>query len=155
MMTNEMVSPAPVLAPLAPVDPAVPAPAAPVLAAHPPVAAQSTGETQAPSITALAVAVPVMGAANPPMSSEPSPSIESLSAEDDEAALLEQQDTATGAWKKHVWTAAEDARLLECARGRRNARRARALPPGAAAARPPLRMPSLTRAALSLLPRAG
>ena len=54
----------------------------------------------------LAIAVPnaYKGDSSPP-SGEPSPSSENLSAEDEDALVQ-------GAWKKHVWTAAEDKKLL-------------------------------------------
>jgi len=56
----------------------------------------------------LAIAVPSTKAnESTPPSGEPSPSSENLSAEDDEETLNQ------GAWKKHVWTTAEDKKLLD------------------------------------------
>jgi hypothetical protein len=69
------------------------------------VLAPPSAEWEAQAGGALAIHVPVKTEEVAP--SEPSPSSEGLSAEDDEGQLN------LGAWKKHVWTQEEDARLLE------------------------------------------
>ena len=120
MTTADMQSPAPPFAPIEPAPTAVPTPAGTVLAAWPPIAATpdtvappESGGTRSNEAAPLAVAVPVKNESPPACASEPSPSSEFLSAEEDDAKGLIDDDDTQGAWKKHVWTPKEDAQLLE------------------------------------------